>query len=86
MSHTHTHTHTRSALIQIQIINSFEELDDELKLIQTKLKVVEQLKQLKLLRGTDDFGDEVKILELRLCELNAEIQKRVQTHTNNDLC
>ena len=54
-----------------------------MKLIQTKLKVVEQL---KLLRGTDDFGAEVKLLELQLCELSAEIQKRVQTHTNNDLC
>ena len=54
-----------------------------MELIQTKRKVVEEL---TLLRGTDGFGAEVKLLELQLCELSAEIQKRVQTHTNNDLC
>ena len=46
-----------------------------MQLIQTKRKIVAEL---TLLRGTDgDFGDEVKLLELQLLRLTAEIQKHV---------
>ena len=47
-----------------------------MQLIQTKRKIVAEL---TLLRGTDgDFGDEVKLLELQLLRLTAEIQKHVR--------
>ena len=47
-----------------------------MQLIQTKRKIVAEL---KLLRDTDgDFGDEVKLLELQLFKLTAEIQKHVR--------
>jgi hypothetical protein len=44
-------------------------------LIQTKRKIVAEL---TLLRGEDGFDDEVKLLEIQLLRVTAEIQKHVR--------